>query len=249
MNKPYALSDQDSILDGDAFDGTFGKKYILKIKDMPSEDKPREKMSKYGPSALSAAELMAVLLGAGTKKEDIMSMSARIVREYGEHALFGRIDSKVLSEELGIPLQKSMQIVACAELGRRFFERQEHGLHIVRTAKDIYEYLIDIRNLPKEHLRGIYLNTHYRLIHDELISIGTINSNLIHPREVLKPAIEYGAAAFILAHNHPSNEVTPSQADIDVTKKIIAAGKLIGIPLLDHVIIGKSKFTSVDVEY
>jgi len=109
--------------------------------------------------------------------------------------------------------------------------------------------LQDMRNLPKEHLRGIYLNSHHRIIHDEVISIGTINSNMVHPREVFKPAIEHGAAAVILAHNHPSGIVTPSQADIDITNHIIEVGKLIGIPVIDHVVITKNKFISIDVAY
>lgn len=130
-----------------------------------------------------------------------------------------------------------------------FFEKRTSGPQTIRTAKDVYDYLYDMRNLPKEHLRGIYLNTHHRIVHDEVISIGTINSNLVHPREVFKPAIEHGAAAIILAHNHPSGIVTPSQADIDITKHIIEVGKIIGIPVVDHVIIGTNKFISIDVEY
>ena len=106
-----------------------------------------------------------------------------------------------------------------------------------------------MQSLPKEHLRGIYLNSHHKIIHDEVISIGTVNSNLIHPREVFKPAIQYGAAAIILAHNHPSGILEPSQADIDITKQLIAVGKIVGINLLDHIIIGKDSFMSIDVDY
>jgi DNA repair protein RadC len=150
---------------------------------------------------------------------------------------------------LDIPIGKATQIIACAELGRRFFQKSTDGPQTIRTAKDVYDYLYDMRSLPKEHLRGIYLNTHHRIIHDEVISIGTINGNLIHPREVFKPAIEHGAAAVILAHNHPSGVVTPSQADLDITNHIIEVGKIIGIPLVDHVVIGKDSFISIEAEY
>jgi len=225
------------------------KQYSLTIKDMPSEDKPREKLTQYGPAALSVQELVAVLLSTGTKKEGIMSMSSRIIKDYGEKTLAGQINAEAMAKDLDIPLVKAMQIVACAELGRRFFVKSTSGPQTIRTAKDVYEYLYDMRNLPKEHLRGIYLNTHHRIIHDEVISIGTINGNLVHPREVFKPAIEHGAAAVILAHNHPSGIVTPSQADIEITKHIIEVGKIIGIPVVDHVVIGKNKFISIDVEY
>ncbi len=247
MSITYTLTNHDLLLDEQIM--TAIKPYVLKIKDMPSEDKPREKLSKYGPSALSVAELVAVVLASGTKKEDVMSMASRIIRDYGERTLSGQTDAVLLSKELNVPLVKALQIVACAELGRRFYDRREHGLEIIRTAKDVFNYLKDLRSLPKEHLRGLYVNTHHRLIHDEVISIGTINANLIHPREVFKPAIEYGAAAVILAHNHPSGIVTPSAADIEITKRVVEAGKIIGIPLVDHVIIGKNKFASIEAGY
>jgi DNA repair protein RadC len=247
MQTTYKLQNFDIFLDDTS--SASGKEYTIKIKDMPSEDKPREKLTKYGPDALTVTELIAIVLGTGTKKEDVISMSSRIVKEYGEKTLAGHTNAEALSADLEIPLAKAMQIVACAELGRRFFERKSHGPQIIRTAKDVYEYLQDMRSLPKEYLRGIYLNTHHRIVHDEVISIGTINANLAHPREVFKPAIEYGAAAVILAHNHPSGIVTPSQADIEMTKHIISVGKIIGIPLIDHVVIGKNKFMSIAAEY
>ncbi|WKZ24883.1 MAG: DNA repair protein RadC [Patescibacteria group bacterium] len=247
MKTAYSLITKDIILDERTVRPL--KEYILKIKDMPSDDRPRERLAKHGPSSLSIAELMAIILGNGTKKEEVMAMTARIVKEYGEKALSNQQKPKVLAEELDIPLGKAMQIVACAELGRRFFDKPSHGPVVIRTAKDVYDYLIDLRNLPKEHLRGLYLNTHHRLIHDEIISIGTINSNLIHPREVFKPAVEYGAAAVVLAHNHPSGIVTPSKADIEITNHVIAAGEIIGIPLVDHVIIGPDSFASIEADY
>ncbi len=251
MPVAYLLTSHELLLDEETTDSFSGnnKEYVLKIKDMPADDKPRERLLKYGPGALSVAELTAVLLGTGTKKEDLMSMSSRIVRDYGERILSDQTKPALMAKELDIPLSKALQIVACAELGRRFYDRREHGQTVIRTARDVYEYLTDLRNLPKEHLRGLYLNTHHRLIHDEVISIGTINTNLIHPREVFKPAIEYGAAALILAHNHPSGIVTPSAADIEITKHIIAAGKIVGISLVDHVIIGKDSYLSIEADY
>lgn len=237
------------MLDDVLVDEISNKQYTLTIKDMPTEDKPREKLAHYGPSALSVQELVAVILTTGTKKEGVMSMASRIIKDYGEKTLAGQRDAAAMAKDLDIPLIKAMQIVACAELGRRFFDKSISGPQTIRTAKDVYDYLYDMRNLPKEHLRGIYLNTHHRIVHDEVISIGTINGNLIHPREVFKPAIEHGAAAVILAHNHPSGIVTPSQADIEITKHIIEVGKIIGIPVVDHVIIVADKFISIDVEY
>jgi DNA repair protein RadC len=243
---PYDLSLPDFVLDEGH---PKAKDYILKIKDMPDAERPREKMISQGPDALSVSELIAVVLNTGTKKEDVMSMASRILKEYGERTLSMHKDPEKLAAEFDIPLVKAAQIVACAELGRRFFSKPAHGLTTIRNARDVWNALQDMRTLPKEHLRGIYLNTHHRVIHMETISIGTINTNIIHPREVFKPAIEHGAAAVILAHNHPSGITTPSEADIEITKHIAAAGKLIGIPLVDHVIIGRTKFTSIDIPY
>lgn len=246
----YTLTDNDFIVLERELSVPAGKRYVLKIKDMPSEDKPREKLRKYGPAVLSTQELLAILLGQGTKKEDILTMANRLVKEYGEQALMSQTDAEKLSDDLGLPLTKALQLVASAELGRRFFQKKtKGGPALLRTAKDVSDYARDLQELPKEHLRGIYLNTHYRVIHDEIISIGTINSNIIHPREVFKPAIEYGAAAVILVHNHPSGVTKPSQADIEITEQLVAVGKIIGINLIDHVIVANGRFVSVDVAY
>ena len=225
------------------------KTYVLKIKDMPTEDKPREKMLKYGAVNLSVAELLAVVLSTGTKSEDLMSMTNRVVKEYGERALSAQVDAEALAKDLDIPVIKALQIAACSELGKRFYQKNKAGLAVVRTAKDVYNYTRDMERLPKEHLRGIYLNAHYRVIHDEVLSIGTINANLLHPREVFKPALEYGAAALILVHNHPSGITTPSAADVEITKQIAEAGKIMGIHLIDHVVIGQGKYSSIEIEY
>lgn len=225
------------------------KKYILKIKDLQDEDRPREKLLKYGAQDLSAAELLAVILGIGTRKEEVLSMTSRILKEYGENNISNQKDAKILSSELDIPLIKACQIVACFELGRRFFKQEKGQKITIRTARQVYEYLKDMRDLKKEQLRGLYLNSRYKLIHDEVISIGTLTSNIVHPREVFKPALEYSAAAIIIAHNHPSGSIKPSQGDIQITNQLLKASKIIGIDLLDHVIIAGNKFISVPAEY
>ena len=104
-------------------------------------------------------------------------------------------------------------------------------------------------DLPKENLRGMYLDSHYQIVHDEIISIGSLTSNIAHPREVFRPALEYSAFAVILVHNHPSGVPTPSEADIDITRRIVEAGKILGVSVLDHVVIAKKKFESIPVEY
>ena len=243
MIKTYSLSDTDLFLDGSA------KEYILKIKDRTVDELPREKLIKRGPGILSLQELLAVILNVGSKNEDVIEMSTRILKEYGDHSIFAEKDANKLSLDLGIPVIKACQIIACGELGRRFYEKNSSGFTVIRTARDVYDYLYDMHNLPKEHLRGLYLNSHNRIIHDEVISIGTINTNIVHPREVFRPAIEYSAAAVILAHNHPSGSSVPSLQDIEITEQIIKAGKVLGIHILDHIVITKDTFSSIKADY
>lgn len=241
--KIYNLIDTNLFLDNS------DREYILKIRDLPRENKPREKLIKHGPEALSLGELLAIILNTGNKTEDVLEMSSRIIREYGEKSIIAEKNAKKLSNDLNIPVMKACQVIACGEIGRRFYEKNDSGFEVIRTAKDAYEYLQDMRNLPKEHLRGIYLNSHNRIVHDEVISIGTINTNIVHPREVFRPAIEYSAVAVVLAHNHPSNIATPSAQDIEITNQLVSAGKILGINVLDHVIITRSTYISIKANY
>ncbi len=249
-SKLYLQHDGDLVLDDGLEASGKEKKYVLKIRDLPTEDKPREKLVKYGPAYLSVVELFAILLNVGTKKEEVLAMSNRLIKEYGDTGIVNQKDPKKLEEMLDIPLAKACQIVACFELGRRFFKSPDARLPAtVRTASQVFEYMKDLRDLPKEHLRGLYLDSHYQVIHDELISVGSLTSNILHPREVFRPALEYSASAVILAHNHPSGVPTASEADILITRQIVEAGRILGISVLDHVIIAKEKFESVPAEY
>ncbi len=243
MSATYTVKDNSLYLDNPL------KEYILKIRDLPLDSQPREKLVQQGPQTLSTQELLAVVLNVGTKTEGVLEMSQRIMREYGEKSILAEKNVSKLAMDLEIPIMKASQIVACGELGRRFYEKNSAGFTTVRTAKDVYDYLRDMQVLPKEHLRGLYLNTHNRIIHDEVISIGTINTNIVHPREVFRPAIEYSAAAVVLAHNHPSGIAAASEQDIEITEQLIEAGKVLGINVLDHVIITKDSFVSIKADY
>lgn len=235
----YKINDHNTILNN-------GRLYkITRVKDMPDEEKPREKMLADGPGVLSAAELLAVVLGTGTKKEEVFSMSSRLLREYGEKGIAYQKNPAIIEKDLGIPLVKACQIVACFELGRRFYQKKPGGSITIRTAKQAYDYLKDMGNLNKEQFRGLYLNTHYQLIHDEVISIGTLDAAIVQPREVFRPALEYSAAAIIIAHNHPSGVLKATKADAEITDKLIESGKILDIEVLDHLIIGKNKFISI----
>lgn len=239
METLYALEDHTIILDNPL------KQYVLKVRDLPERDRPREKLIEHGPATLSIHELLAVVLMTGTKSEEVLTMATRILREYGERNVLSATDVRMLSETLSIPEGKAAQIVACGELGRRFFKGSRNGAPVIRTAQDVFEHVVDMRNLAKEHLRGLYLNGHYQLVHDEVISIGTVDTNLVHPREVFRPAIATAAAGIILVHNHPSGKTEPSGSDRIVTKQIADAGRLLGIDLVDHVIVTADSFRSL----
>lgn len=252
MQELYTIKSIPPILDHakqHAYGGGYdGKRYTLAIRDLPDNEKPREKLRSHGPEALLLAELLAVVFGQGTRKEEVLAMAMRIAREYGERNIFSQKDAEAMSRDLDIPIVKAMQIVAVGELGRRFFAPTRNGATVIRTARDVFEYVADMRALKKEHLRGIYLNAHYQVVHDEIISIGTVDANIIHPREVFRPALSCSATAVILTHNHPSGILTPSKEDRVVTSQIAAAGKLIGIELVDHIIITAEGFESIPLD-
>lgn len=236
----YKLTDNDLLLSDQEV-----PTYILKVRDLPTEDKPREKLLANGPENLSVSELMAVLLGVGTKKEEVMTMAQRILKEYGEKAIVHQTDPSILSESLDIPIAKACQIVASFELGRRFYAQDGGKAVFVRNASQAFEYLKDMAGNKKEHLRGLYLNSRYQVVHEELISVGSLTANIVHPREVFQPAIEHGAVAVIVAHNHPSGNLEPTEADLEVTSQLSAAGKILGIELLDHLVIAGENFKSI----
>jgi DNA repair protein RadC len=241
-NQPsrYAVKDRDLIF------AENNAEYVLRLRDLDENDRPREKMLDQGPAALSVAELVSILWGVGNQKEDVLAMARRTLREYGERAIVNELNPQRLSVAAGIPLIKACQIVASLELGRRFYARQPSGQPVhIRNAKQAYQHLRDIGHGKKEQLRGLYLNSRYQVVHDEVISVGSLTSNIVHPREVFQPAIEHGAIAVILAHNHPSGKVEPTMADIHITEQLIAAGKVLGIELLDHLVVTATKHISI----
>lgn len=237
----YRIKDNDLIVADD-------KKYILRVKDLPEKDKPREKLALNGPGDLSSFELLAIILNTGDKKEGVLELSSRLLKEYGEKAIISQTDANKLAKDLNISIIKSCQIIACFELGRRFFQKKPHGSVTLRSAKQVFDHLKDMGDLAKENFRGLYLNSRYQLIHDEVISVGSLTSSLVHPREVFKPALEYSAAAVIIAHNHPSGSLKITEADLEVSLKLAEAGRILGIDVLDHLIIAKNKFISVPLE-
>lgn len=235
----YSLEDRDLVF----ADSPAG--YVLRVRDMPDTERPRERLLEAGPSSLSVAELLAIIWGVGTAKEDVLAMSKRTLKEYGEKVISSELNPRRLADTADIPLTKACQVIASFELGRRFYSSQGGRPAQVRNAKQAYQYLKGMGSGQKEQLRGLYLNSRYQVIHDEVISIGSLTSNVVHPREVFQPAIERGAVAVILAHNHPSGRLEGTSADIKITEQLVAAGEVLGIELLDHLIITSTRYTSL----
>lgn len=219
--------------------------YVLRIRDLPEQEKPREKLIQLGPQALGVSELLAVLLNVGTTKEGVLAMANRILKEYGETAIMHETNPTKLAEVLDIPAGKACQIVASFELGRRYFATGSGKPVYIRNAKQAYNYMKDISTSQKEQLRGLYLNSRHAIVHDEVISIGTLTANIVHPREVFQPALAHGAVAVIIAHNHPSGIAAPTKADILVTRQLIEAGRALAVDLLDHLVITDNAYVSI----
>ncbi|MDE2040876.1 MAG: DNA repair protein RadC [Patescibacteria group bacterium] len=252
MHKTYRIDSQffaSEIQPIIRYNGRAFNDYRYKIGDLPSEEKPREKLLAQGPESLSTRELAVLILVTGTTKEGVIEMADRLIKDYGERNIFEERDPEKLSKELDIPIVKACQIVAVGELGRRVYDKSKTSAVTIKNARDVYEYMTDMRNLPKEHMRALYLNSHGRIIRDQVVSIGTVNASLANPREVFNPAIDLMASAVILAHNHPSGELAPSDEDVMMTERLVQAGKILGIPILDHVIIAKDGFVSVKANY
>lgn len=209
------------------------------------EKRPREKLIEDGPDVLKNSELLAIILSTGTRTEKVFELASRILQEYGSKAIIKEKNVNRLMDDLGIPPVKACQIIACFELGRRFFMENTGRMPLIRSSEDVYKHLGDISRLQKEQFRGLYLNARNKLIHDEVISIGTLTANLVHPREVFQPAIEFSAAAIILAHNHPSGDPEPSEDDVAVTKQLAQVSRIMGFEILDHIIVGKRKYVSL----
>ncbi|MCR1899899.1 DNA repair protein RadC [Irregularibacter muris] len=215
------------------------------IKEFPEEERPREKLIKYGEKNLSDAELLAILLRTGGKNMTAISLAHQILN-HNKIGLRHFIDAPI--EELrkikGIGIAKSAQLKAAIELGRRL-SREDPINRNIKSPLDVVDYLMEeMRYLSQEHFKVVLLNTKNFVISIDTVTIGTVNASLVHPREVFKNAIKKSCTSIILVHNHPSGDPYPSVEDKSITKRLIEAGNIIGIKVLDHIIIGDGKYLS-----
>lgn len=209
-----------------------------KLKDIPKVNRPRERFLEKGPDALSKSELLAILIGSGIKGKNVKQLSEQIIRKFGNKFLDITFDD--LLEISGIGKAKALQIVSALALARRFYEELGPKDNIVLSAQDAVSLTSDIRDKKKEYLVCLYLNARNALLKKEIISIGILDKSIIHPREIFGPAVELRAAGIVLLHNHPSGDVAPSKQDVEVVNKILEAGKIMGVNVVDFIIVSEN---------
>lgn len=216
------------------------------IRELPKEERPREKLIKYGESYLSNSELLAILIGTGTKETSSIDLAHKILAlEKNGIAYLTECSVEELCKIPGIGIAKGAQIIAAIELGKRIAIRPKvKKVQISEPGKVATLFIEEMRYLKKEIFKILLLNSKNEIITIEEISVGSLNASIVHPREVFQIAIRKSAAAIILVHNHPSGSTVPSQEDVDVTNRLIEGGNLLGINVIDHLIIGDGNYLS-----
>mgnify|MGYP006280079595 CR=1 FL=1 len=215
----------------------------MKIREMPSQNRPRERLEQCGPSALSDAELLAIILQNGTPGTSVIDLCNRLLADTPLVSIPSR-GIKELTRVSGIGRVKALQLSALAEVSHRM-QHQAVSRHSIRCARDVFEcYRQRLSFYDREHFMALLLDTQHHIISEDLIAIGILNALVVHPREVFKRAIREGAYALIVMHNHPSGKPDPSEEDIQLTQQLRKAGDVLGIEVLDHIIIGKGSYFS-----
>lgn len=222
------------------------KKAGFTVRDLPSPERPRERLAALGPSALSQQELLACLLGRGCSGESVLTTAQRLLSRFGGFHGISQAPLEELAHVRGIGLAKAAQLKAACEISRRAEVAPPRLSGAVESPKEAAEiarrYLAGRR---KEHFIVLLLDSRRRLIKVSPVSIGTLEMSVVHPRETFQEAIAAGAAALMVAHNHPSGDPTPSQEDVTLTRRLVEAGRILGIPVLDHLIVGSGQSLSL----
>jgi len=212
----------------------------MKIKDLPKIERPREKLIAKSPENLKDKELLAILLGTGTEGKNVIEVAEQILQKRPLKK-FLQLKYADLTKIKGINSAKACTILASQELVKRALGVRDESLPKISSVEDILAQVVYMRDKSREHLMVLFLNARNELLHKKPMFIGTLNANLVHPREIFQEALKQNACSVILAHNHPSGNNEPSEDDITITKRIKEAGKIMGVDVLDHVIITKGK--------
>jgi len=213
-----------------------------KIKDIPKIDRPRERFLKKGADALSKSDLLAILLGSGIKGKNVRQLSEHIIKKFGKNFL--NITVGDLLEISGIGQAKALQIASAISLVKRFYDENKTNEIVIKNSQDVLSLTYDLRDKKKEHLVCLYLNARNVLLKKEIVSVGLLDKALLHPREIFYPATELNAASVILVHNHPSGDSSLSEKDNQIIEKIVQAGEIMGIPVIDFIIISQNNHCS-----
>jgi len=211
-----------------------------RIKDLPKVERPRERLISKGPENLKDEELLAILLRTGREGKNVLDLAKQILSKYSKKRIL-KLNYEDLIKIKGINSAKACTILAAIELVKRALEIGEETLPVIRSTKDVIAQAVYMREKSREHLMVLFLNARNEMIYKKPMFVGALNANLVNPREIFQEALKQNAASIILAHNHPSGDAEPSEDDLTITKRIIEAGKIMGIDVLDHVIITKNK--------
>lgn len=218
----------------------------LTIKQLPPELRPRERLIQFGAGSLSNAELLAIVLGTGTKNETTVQLSEKLLSHFQTLGLLGKSTVEELCSINGVGEVKATKVLAAIELGRRMGSALPSERYTINSPEDVVRLLMpDMRYLDREHFKALILNIKHQVLRISDVSIGSLNSSVVHPRELYKMVIRHNGAAVIVVHNHPSGDPAPSSEDIAVTKRLCEAGSILGIDLLDHIILGDGRFISL----
>jgi DNA repair protein RadC len=220
--------------------------YRPMIRDLPSGERPRERLKHVGEGALSTTELLAIILRVGVGGESVLDMAQRLLSRFQGLPGLARASFAELEAEKGLGKAKTAQLKAAFELGRRMLATSPEERFVIRSPADVAQLLMaEMAHLEQEHFRVLYLDTRNRLLGSETIYVGSLNASHIRVGEVFRDAVKRNCAAIIVAHNHPSGDPSPSPEDVEVTRQLVAAGKLLDIEVLDHLVIGQQRFVSL----
>jgi DNA repair protein RadC len=216
------------------------------IRDLPAWERPRERLLSHGVAALSNAELLAIVLRTGSRAESVLAMATRLLAQFGGLPGLARASFSELGAERGMGEAKTAQLLASIELGKRLISCHPEARAVVRSPQDVANLLMaEMGFLEQEQLRVVLLNTKNQVVAIAEVYRGSVNTSLIRVAEVFREAIRQNCPALVVVHNHPSGDPTPSPEDIRVTEQLVEAGKILDIELLDHLILGQQKFTSL----
>ncbi len=218
----------------------------LYVRELPPDERPRERLKRLGPEALTTSELIAILFRTGSRRGGAQDVAQRLLSRFGDLEHLARASIEELCEVEGVGAVKAMEVKAALELGRRLAGFTGEAKPVIRSPEDVKAlFMGDFTGLDKEHFRAVLLNTKNHVLKTVEISVGSLDSSLVHPRECFRPAVAASAASIILLHNHPSGDPEPSADDIAITKRLKEAGKNLGIEVLDHIIFGQGTHVSL----